>query len=59
MEKSIEFKNEMGVKELRQLYELANLNKALNQEEYMQIVLIYQRVIERLTKEAEKQGIKI
>ncbi|MGN2371795.1 hypothetical protein ACTFJW_17430 [Clostridium cagae] len=59
MEKSINFKNEMGVRELRQLHELSNLNKALSQEEYMQIVLIYQGVIERLAREAEKQGIEI
>ncbi|NFO48654.1 hypothetical protein FDC58_10550 [Clostridium botulinum] len=59
MEKSINFKNEMGVRELRQLHELSNLNKALSQEEYMQIVLIYKGVIERLAREAEKQGIEI
>ncbi|MBY6916026.1 hypothetical protein [Clostridium botulinum] len=59
MEESINFKNEMGVRELRQLHELSNLNKALNQEEYMQIVLIYKGVIERLAREAEKQGIEI
>ncbi|OSA97807.1 UNVERIFIED_ORG: hypothetical protein B2H98_07000 [Clostridium botulinum] len=59
MEKSINFKNEMGVRELRELHELSNLNKALSQEEYMQIVLIYQGVIERLAREAEKQGIEI
>ena len=59
MEQSIKIDTEMGVNELRQLHELSNLNKALTKDEYFQIVLIYQRVIDRLSKEAEKQGIQI
>lgn len=32
---------------------------ALTKEEFMQIVAIYNKTINRLTKQAEKEGIKI
>lgn len=41
----------IGIKEQRQLFELASLNKALTHEEYMEIVMIYKKVIDRLEKE--------
>lgn len=59
MDQSIRIETEMGVNELRQLHELSNLNKALNKEEYMQIVLVYQKAIDRLSKQAAQQGIQI
>ncbi len=49
----------IGIKELRQLADLQTLNKALNQEEFMSIVGVYKKAIDRLAVEAEKQGIKI
>lgn len=49
----------IGVKELRQLYDLQSLNNALNEDEFMEIVGIYKKVIDRLAIVAEKQGIKI
>lgn len=59
MEKSVKFENKLGVKELRELNELSRLNNALTEEEFMQIVLIYKRVIDRLVIEAKEQGVNI
>lgn len=49
----------IGIRELRHLAELSALNKALNQEEFMLLVSIYKRAIDRLALQAEKEGIKI
>lgn len=59
--KSIPIGNDaIGVAEQRNLIELGRgLNRALNQEEYMQIVFIYKNVIDRLFKTASDLGIKI
>jgi len=50
----------IGVMEQRNLIEATrNLGKAMTKEEYISIMLVYQRVIDRLVSEAEKQGIEI
>jgi len=49
-EKDIIIKNGIGIKELRQLHELSEINKALNNEEFLQIIGVYNRAIERLLK---------
>ena len=49
----------IGVVEQRNLIEAArDLGRAMTEEEYISIMLIYKKVIDRLTIEAEKQGIK-
>ena len=49
----------IGIMEQRNLIEAArNLGRAMTEEEYVSIMLIYQKIIDRLTIEAEKQGIK-
>ena len=49
----------IGVTEQRNLIEAArNLGRAMTEEEYISIMLVYKKVIDRLTIEAEKQGIK-
>ena len=49
----------IGVIEQRNLIEAArDLGRAMTEEEYISIMLVYKKVIDRLTKEAEKQGIK-
>lgn len=49
----------IGVVEQRNLIEAArDLGRAMTEEEYISIMLVYQKVIDRLTIEAEKQGIK-
>lgn len=60
-EKSIQINYEtIGVVEQRNLLELANtLNRALTKEEYSNLVGFYYRVVQRLDKEAKKQGIEI
>lgn len=59
MEKSIIINNEIGVKELRTLHDLSDLNRALTYDEFLEIVGVYNKVIERLKVEAEKQGIEV
>lgn len=50
----------IGVMEQRNLIEAArNLGRAMTEEEYVSIMLVYQKVIDRLVVEAEKQGTKI
>lgn len=51
--------NVIGFKEQRQLFELSGFNRALNNEEFLAIVRIYDKAIERTIKEAEEQGIEI
>lgn len=49
----------IGVIEQRNLIEAArDLGRAMTEEEYVSIMLVYKKVIDRLTIEAEKQGIK-
>lgn len=49
----------IGVVEQRNLIEAArDLGRAMTEEEYISIMLVYKKVIDRLTIEAEKQGIK-
>ncbi|MBP3708615.1 MAG: hypothetical protein J6J36_08500 [Clostridia bacterium] len=49
----------IGVVEQRNLIEAArDLGRAMTEEEYISIMFVYKKVIDRLTIEAEKQGIK-
>lgn len=41
----------IGVMEQRQLFEFTALNKALTKDEYMEIVMVYKKVVDRLAKE--------
>lgn len=60
-DKNIELNYEtIGVAEQRNLLELAHtLNRALTQKEYSNLVGFYYGVIQRLDREAKKQGIEI
>ena len=58
-EENIIINNEIGISELRQLQDLQTLNRALNQEEFMLIVGVYKKAIDRLSKQAKQQGIEI
>lgn len=60
-EKNIKLEYEtIGVKEQRNLIETTrDLSRAMTKEEYFSVMLIYQKVIDRLVNEAEKQGIEI
>lgn len=50
----------IGVSEQRNLIEATrNLGRAMTKEEYFSVMLIYQKVIDRLVAEAENQGIEI
>ena len=50
----------IGVLEQRDLMEATrNLGRAMTKEEYFSVMLIYQKVIDRLVAEAENQGIEI
>ena len=51
--------NVIGVKEQRHLFELSGFNRALNNKEFLAIVKIYDKAIERTIKEAKEQGIEI
>lgn len=61
MEENIKIDYEaIGVPEQRNLLDMAfTLNKALTKGEYASLVKFYYGVIQRLEKEAEKQGIEI
>ena len=50
-EKDILIEKGIGIKELRQLQDLASVNKALNDDEFMEIVGVYNKTIERLLKQ--------
>lgn len=54
MEESIIIEDGIGIKELRQLHELSNINRALNNEEFLKIVFVYNQAIERLIKQERK-----
>lgn len=60
-EKNIKLEYEtIGVKEQRDLIEATrDLSRAMTKEEYFSVMLIYQKVVDRLVKEAENQGIEI
>lgn len=58
-EENIVIEDGIGIPELRQLVDLQVMNKALNNEEFMQIVLVYKNAIDRLALQAKKQGIEI
>lgn len=50
----------IGVSEQRQLVELTRgLMGAINREEFLQIVGVYNNAIDRLTEQAKKEGIEI
>lgn len=50
----------ISIPEIRDLMEATHyLSKALTPEEYISIMTVYSKVIQRLTKEAEKQGVEI
>ena len=50
----------IGVMEQRNLIEAArNLGRAMTKEEYFSIMLVYQRIIDRLVDEAAEQGLEI
>ncbi len=52
--------NTIGVKEQRDLIDFSrNLGRALNKEEYKQIVMVFKGVIDRLCENAKKEGIEI
>lgn len=51
-EKSIKITDILSVVKIRQLFEMQNtLNKALNDEEFLLIVAVYNQCIERLLNE--------
>lgn len=41
----------IGIMEQRQLFDFTALNKALTYEEYTEIVKVYKKVVDRLSKE--------
>lgn len=50
----------IGVLEQRHLIEFArNLGRAMTKEEYLSIMHIYKKIIDRLVDEADNQGIEI
>lgn len=50
----------IGVMEQRNLIEMAQtLGRAMTEEDYNSIMLVYKNVINRVVLEAEKQGIEI
>lgn len=55
MEKDIVIENGIGIKEQRQLWELKEINKALNKEEFFEIVAVYDKCINRLLDQSEKK----
>ena len=49
----------IGVMEKRNLIEITRaLSNALTNEDYISIMSVYQKVLDRLEREAEKQGMK-
>ena len=54
MEESIVINDGIGIKEIRHLMELSTLNKALNNEEFLQIVSVYNKALNRLLKQQEE-----
>jgi nucleoside-triphosphatase THEP1 len=58
-EENIIIHDGIGVMELRQLQDLSSLNRALNKDEFMEIVGVYKKAIDRLALQAEKEGIEI
>lgn len=52
-EENIVIEDGIGIPELRQLVDLQVINKALNNEEFMQIVLVYKTAIDRLALQAK------
>lgn len=61
MEENIRVEYEtIGVMEQRNLIEATrNLGRAMTESEYLEVMFVFQKVVSRLVKEAEKQGIKI
>ncbi|AQS10596.1 hypothetical protein CLOBY_27410 [Clostridium saccharobutylicum] len=49
----------ISIPELRHLADLQKINMALNQEEFMLIVGVYKKAIDRLALQAKKEGIEI
>ena len=50
----------ISVSDQRELIEATRgLSRALTPEEYISIMTVYSKVIQRLTKEAKKQGVEI
>jgi hypothetical protein len=59
MEENIIIKDGLNIQQLRQLHELAQLNKVLNEVEFLKIVSVYNEAIERLLpKESGDLSIK-
>jgi len=58
-EENIIIHDGIGILELRQLQDLQSFNRALNEEEFMLIVGVYKKAIDRLSKQAKQQGIEI
>lgn len=58
-EENIIINDGIGILELRQLQDLQTLNRCLNQEEFMLIVGVYKKALDRLSIEAKQQGIEI
>lgn len=60
MNKSIKANQKaIGIPELRHLYDMQNFNKMLMHDEFLEIVRVYQKAIDRVTKEAKHQGVDI
>jgi len=59
-DKYISVNDGIGVSEQRQLLELTRgLMGAINREEFLRIVGVYNNAINRLTEQAKKEGIEI
>ncbi|WP_454055617.1 hypothetical protein [Clostridium sp. Marseille-Q7071] len=54
MEKSIVINDGIGIKQLRHLMELSTLNKALNNEEFLQDISVYNKAINRILEQQEQ-----
>ncbi|NMF06280.1 hypothetical protein ACUH7Y_06970 [Clostridium beijerinckii] len=58
-EENIIIHDGIGIPELRHLADLQQINRALNKDEFMEIVGVYKKAIDRLALQAEKEGIEI
>lgn len=60
MEGYITIENSISVSQQRQLIEMTRgLMQALTEDEFIQIASVYKNVVDRLSEQAKKEGIKI
>lgn len=60
MEGYITIENGISVSQQRQLIEMTRgLMQALTEDEFIQIASVYKKVVDRLSEQAKKEGIKI